>query len=479
MSLLQSYFLCYNILMKKIIIISLLILIPIIYSIMTSNPPGTSYLGAKHYGDRVEFLYDLTYVKNGERIHEQTIFQSEMELIKEAEEFILIDMFLYNDDYTKGDIDYSNQVSQMTDLLIQKKKENPQMPIIFITDPINNFYGAYEQPNLKRLKEGGVEVVVTNLNKMRDSNPIISGFYRAYAQWFGTSGKGWITNFFDKNGPKVNIRSIIKLTNFKGNHRKVLVSEKCGMVASANPHDPSSLHSNVGIRFYGPSMEDLIKSELILVQNPPSEIVNWKSEPVENSQVKISVVTEEAIYNGLKEQIVSTKKGDKIWVGIFYISEFDILKELGKASDRGVEVKIIADLNKDAFGLEKNGTPNRPALSELWEKHPNLEIRWYNTTGEQFHTKMAYFDYENKSPVVTLGSANFTRRNLRDLNLETNLELEIDKGSPIHKELDSYFSRIWNNEDGDYTMPLEEHFEKSLFLRTIWKIQEKLGLCTW
>lgn len=446
---------------------------------MTTNPQGTSFIGAKTIGKNVEFLYDLTYLKDGERIHNQRIFEEEMDLIRNANEFILIDMFLFNDEYTKRGVNYPNQVSQMTDLLIKKRKENPEMPIVLITDPINNFYGAYEQENLKKLREGGVDVFITDLNKMKDSNPLISGFYRAYAQWFGTNGVGWIGNFFQKDGPRVNIRSIIKLLNFKGNHRKVLVSENCGIVASANPHDPSAYHSNVGVKFYGEAMEDLIKSEIVLLENPPEKIVNWKSEKIEDGDVKITVITEGKILERLLYQIKETSQGDKIWVGIFYISDFDVLKELGKASDRGVEVKIIADLNKDAFGLEKNGTPNRPALSELWEDYPNLKIRWYNTSGEQFHTKMAYFDYENKSPVVTLGSANFTRRNLRDLNLETNLELEMDKESPIHKELDSYFSRIWNNEDGEYTKPLEEHYEENIFLRIIWKIQEKLGLCTW
>lgn len=446
---------------------------------MTTNPQGTSFIGAKSFAKNVEFLYDLTYLKGKERIHNQTIFEEEMDLIRNAREFILIDMFLFNDEYTRSQANYPNQVSQMTDLLIEKKKENPNMPIVFITDPINNFYGAYEQENLKKLREGGVEVFVTDLNKMKDSNPLISGFYRACAQWFGTNGSGWIRNFFQKDGPKVNVRSIIKLLNFKGNHRKVLVSENCGIVTSANPHDPSAYHSNIGLKFYGKAMEDLIKTEVALLENPPEKIVNWKSETVEDGDVEIVVITEGKIRDRLLQRIKEASSGDKIWVGIFYISDFDVLKELGLASDRGADVKIVADLNKDAFGLEKNGTPNRPALSELSEKHPNLEIRWYNTSGEQFHTKMAYFDFEKKNPVAILGSANFTRRNLQDLNLETNLELNISKESEIQIEIEDYFNRIWNNEDGQYTTPLEGHFEKSLFLRTIWKIQEKLGLCTW
>ena len=92
---------------------------------------------------------------------------------------------------------------------------------------------------------------------------------------------------------------------------------------------------------------------------------------------------------------------------------------------------------------------------------------------------MAYFDFLDKDPVAILGSANFTRRNLRDLNLETNLELEIKKSTPIHEEIENYFQRIWNNEDGDYTMGIEEYYETIPVLRIVWKIQERFGLCTW
>ena len=458
------------------ILILLLIFIPIIYSLNTKNPPGTNVSSDFKDAD-CEFLYDLTYLKDGKRLHEKRTFNREMELIKNAQDFLMLDFFLFNDEYPDS-MTFPSQVEEMTDLLIAKKKENPAMPILFVTDPINNFYGAYEEDNLKRLHENGIEVVVTDLNKMRDSNALVSGIYRAYLQWFGTSGDGWIKNFFDKDADKVNVRSILKLANFKGNHRKVLISEKEALVASANPHDPSAHHSNVAMVFRGKSMEDLIKSESIFFDKLPDVIKNYKAEEV-TSPYKIRVITEGKIYDEISKNIKETKKGDEINLGIFYISEFRILRELGEAAKRGVNVKIIADLNKDAFGLEKNGSPNRPALSELKEDYPDINIRWYQTSGEQFHTKFIYFDFKDKDPLAILGSANYTRRNLDNFNLETNLAVEMKKDSPMAREMKDYYSRIWNNEDGDYTLPLEDFYESRFFMRILWKIQEKTGLCTW
>lgn len=458
------------------ILVLLLIIIPILYSLNTKNPPGTN-LSSDFVDADCEFLYDLTYLKDGKRLHEKRIFKREMELIKNAKDFLMVDFFLFNDEYPDT-MNFPNQVEEMTDLLISKKKENPAMPILFVTDPINNFYGAYEEDNLKRLRENGIDVVVTDLNKMRDSNALVSGFYRAYLQWFGTSGGGWIKNFFDKDTDKVNVRSILKLANFKGNHRKVLISEKEALVASANPHDPSAHHSNVAIAFHGKSMEDLIKSESIFFDKLPSVIENFKAEEV-TSHYKLKVITEGKIYDEISKNIKETKKGDEINLGIFYLSEFRILRELGEASKRGVDVKIIADLNKDAFGLEKNGSPNRPALSELKEDYPDINIRWYQTSGEQFHTKFIYFDFKDKNPLAILGSANYTRRNLDNFNLETNHAVEMEKDSPMAKEMKDYYARIWNNKGGDYTLPLEDFYEKGFLLRILWKIQEKTGLCTW
>ena len=458
------------------ILILLLIIIPIIYSLNTKNPPGTNLSSDFKYAD-CEFLYDLTYLKDGKRLHEKRIFKREMDLIKNSQDFLMLDFFLFNDEYPDS-MTFPSQVKEMTDLLIAKKKENPAMPILFVTDPINNFYGAYEEDNLKRLRENGIEVVVTDLNKMRDSNALVSGIYRAYLQWFGTSGGGWIKNFFDKDADKVNIRSILKLANFKGNHRKVLISEKEALVASANPHDPSAHHSNVAMVFRGKSMEDLIRSESIFFDKLPDVIENFKAEEV-TSPYKLRVITEGKIYDEISKNIKESKEGDEINLGIFYISEFRILRELGEAAKRGVNVKIIADLNKDAFGLEKNGSPNRPALSELKEDYPDINIRWYQTSGEQFHTKFIYFDFKDKNPLAILGSANYTRRNLDNFNLETNLAVEMKKDSPMAGEMKNYYARIWNNEDGDYTLPIEDFYESRFIMRILWKIQEKTGLCTW
>ncbi|WP_246060448.1 phospholipase D-like domain-containing protein [Peptoniphilus catoniae] len=461
----------------------LIFLIPLIYSLFTKNPKGTNLAGDFTNPIEVKYIEDLSYSKDNKTVHELNIFKEEMDLIEKAEDFLIIDLFLYNDDYTKSSIQYPTSVSDMTDAIIAKKNRNPSMPIVFITDPINNFYGAYEQTHLKRLKDAGINVVVTDHNKMRDSNPIFSGYYRFFIKWFGIGEKGFIRNFFDANGPKVTIRSILKLANFKGNHRKVFISENEAMIASANPHDPSSFHSNVALRFKGEAIKDLIESEKSVVEFSGGDFPDIKVSDNfkgKDENIKLRILTESEILKALLENINRAESEDEIYIGIFYLSDFKVLKSLASASDRGVKIKIVADPNKDAFGIEKNGNPNRSALCTLAEKNENIDLRWYDTRGEQYHTKMAFFKY-NKSKLahVILGSANFTKRNLENYNLETDVELVTDLSGEIPLQISNYFKRVWNNEDGNYTLPMETYYEDSPLMNILWRFQEFTGLCTW
>ncbi len=49
---------------------------------------------------------------------------------------------------------------------------------------------------------------------------------------------------------------------------------------------------------------------------------------------------------------------------MFYLSERQIIKSLLAAHRRGVKMRVLLDANKDAFGLEKNGVPNRPVAAD-------------------------------------------------------------------------------------------------------------------
>ncbi len=153
-------------------------------------------------------------------------------------------------------------------------------------------------------------------------------------------------------------------------------------------------------------------------------------------------------------------------------------KELENAANRGVSIYIVADPNKDAFGIQKDGSPNRSVLTKLNKKSENIHIRWYDTHGEQYHTKMSYFDFENQN-VIIIGSGNYTRKNIKGYNLEADLEIVTEKENNFSKEINAYFQKIWNNEYGDYTVAFETYQQNSIIKKVLYYIQETTGLCTY
>ena len=130
---------------------------------------------------------------------------------------------------------------------------------------------------------------------------------------------------------------------------------------------------------------------------------------------------------------------------MFYLSDREIIEALLAAARRGVEVRLLLDPNKDAFGHAKGGIPNRPVASELVSRSDGaIKVRWYRTHGEQFHAKLAMVR-DGQRTWLTLGSANLTRRNIDDYNLEANLALETAANAAVAQQLERWFDTLWNN----------------------------------
>jgi phosphatidylserine/phosphatidylglycerophosphate/cardiolipin synthase-like enzyme len=139
---------------------------------------------------------------------------------------------------------------------------------------------------------------------------------------------------------------------------------------------------------------------------------------------------------------------------------------------------LILDANKDAFGLEKDGVPNRPVANELVTASDNaIQVRWYQTQGEQFHTKLALIR-SNNTLIATLGSANFTRRNIGNYNLEANVELEMPVDSVLSRQFIDYYDMLWSNRGADFTLPFDAYRDESTLRYWRYRLMEATGLST-
>lgn len=466
--------------LKKIVIIFLSSFI--LLSCSKAMPRGTSIESKSYKTKEPEFIYDLTFEKDGEIIKKQQIWDRVFTLIDEAEEFIIMDMFLYNNEYDKK-YSYPTLAEDLTNALIKAKKEKAEMEIIMISDEVNIFYGAYKSELFERLQANGISVIVTDMTKLPDSNFVYSFMWRTMFQWFGTEGKGWLRNPFNPDGPKVTLRSYLKLINFKANHRKVAITENGAFIMSSNPHDASANHSNIAFFIDGEAVNTLIKSELAVIEFSDEKLKKDESSYLvkenNNGNIDVKIITEGKIKKNILKVIRKLGEKDKLDIGVFYLSDREVIKALLKAADRGVDIRMILDANKDAFGLKKNGVPNRPVAVELKNKSDGqIKIKWYRTNGEQFHTKLLFAKMENESVIIG-GSANFTRRNIDDYNLETNVMIRAENDKELVKKVENYFDMLWYNKGGIFTVDLEEYYDESIFKKGLYRFQEWSGVATY
>ncbi|WP_054634986.1 phospholipase D family protein [Thalassobacillus sp. C254] len=453
-----------------------------VYGIYKPLPKGLSYRGKIHNDSAIRFHYNLRYDTEQQSHWETPLYDKVCSMIEEAEEFIVCDLFLFND-YYKEKVKFPPLADQLTEELIRKKQDKPQMRILFITDPVNTVYGFHESPHIERLKEHGVEVVITKLELLRDSNPLFSGFWRSYIRWLGVRGQGWLPHPVSSVHPQLTLRAYLYMFNIKANHRKVILTEKEGLITSANPHDASAYHANIGYSFRGRMIQDILESEKAVVDYcGVHELPVWKpgsSSPVKERESSVQVLTEGQIWKDTLKIIEDAQPGDELLIATLYLSERKMIRQLVNAARRGVKIKIIFDQNMEAFGQSKIGLPNVPVAEELKNRTADkIKIRWYETKGEQFHPKMLILK-RGEQAIIIAGSANFTRRNLKNLNLESNVKIQGNVSNEAIKDSIAFFNRLWNNEDGLHTAAYETYKSSSRFLKFIYRIQKLLKLSTY
>jgi phosphatidylserine/phosphatidylglycerophosphate/cardiolipin synthase-like enzyme len=327
---------------------------------------------------------------------------------------------------------------------------------------------------------------------LRDSNPIYSAFWRLMvAPWGEVTPSCALPNPFGREGC-VPVRSYLDMLNFKANHRKIAILDQgdgyVGFVTSANPHDGSSAHSNVALRFSGPAVADLLETAraVLAMSGGPEPGIRIQTETAREGlnaatdQVRhgaIRVITEGAIRDLLLTEIGKAGFGDRIDVAAFYLAHRRVVHGLIEAHARGAWVRVLLDPSKDAFGMEKNGIPNRQSGAEL--HRAGVPVRWCDTHGEQCHSKLMLFRYAGGRTGLMLGSANLTRRNLDSFNLETNLYFEANTEHPVNLEVADWFDMLWHNAPGKrFSLDYSAHADENGWRRLLYRIMEGAGLST-
>jgi HKD family nuclease len=453
-----------------------------LYQMYKPMPEGLNFSGPLRHAE-VKFIADQTYLNTqGQQKLDQHIFKEILSLIEQAQSLIVLDMFLFNQEVGDSKQQQQALTQQLTDALINKRILQPNIEIKFITDPVNSVYGGIEPQHYRQLRQNGIDVIETNLTPLRASNPTWSGLWYLCCQGIRNNPqKGWLPNPVGQG--KVTLRSYLALANFKANHRKTITVDTVdgwtSLVSSMNPHDGSSRHANVALVVKGATAVDVLRTEqtvgMLSGANMPAVVVGEIEADKKFPQVQL--LTEKAIYDAVLDSIKSSQKaGTEIDIAMFYLSERKIIQELIAAHERGVKVRVLLDPNKDAFGRTKNGIPNRPVAAEL--HRAGIHVRWCDTQGEQCHSKML-IKRDLYSTQLILGSANYTARNLKNYNLETNLLVQGGREQQVFQDANQYFNTAWSNLDGKkISVDYAQYADESKLKYGVYRFMEWSGLST-
>jgi hypothetical protein len=461
--------------------------------------------------ESVQFLADVTAHTNlGEPVFTRGIHAASLDLIRDARDFLVLDYFRFTDQGgPAGTLRYEAGIRpvarELREALLALRKARPDLPSCCSSIRSTAATAASSRIECPCSRSGRrSRRIVVDLDQLRDS-PLYSSPWRLFARWWlrpGVSG-AWF-NPLDANGPPLTLGSLARLPNFKANHRKVLLTgdgsgSLVGIVSSGNPHDASSAHSNVAIRLRGEALRPLLESELAIAR-----FSGWRGTdideaaqrarangvaaaaaaaadaPAAGGATRVAIATEGAIRDRLLEMLAATESGDSIDIAMFYLSDRPVIRGLLAAAQRNVAIRVLLDPNKDAFGFEKSGLPNREVASELVAASGGaIKLRWYRTHGEQFHVKLVAIR-SDRHLWLTLGSANLTRRNIGDFNLEANAIVSAPLGSAVDSEVYAWFETLWNNRPGgiEYTADADLYADPSQGRYWLYRFMEASGVST-
>ena len=200
-----------------------------------------------------------------------------------------------------------------------------------------------------------------------------------------------------------------------------------------------------------------------------------------DTTARVQVLTEGEISAALVRNFSGSRVGDSIDIAMFYLSERSVIQALLDAAKRGVAVRVILDPNKDAFGRTKNGIPNRSVATELAAASDGaIKVRWFRTHGEQFHSKLVAMRTATEF-WFTLGSANLTRRNLDNFNLEANVAASVPLNAEIATQISAWFDSLWTNRGPpplEYTAELGAYADPAQGTYWLYRLMEATGLST-
>jgi len=337
----------------------------------------------------------------------------EMSAIDHAEQLIVVDR--------------SPVSRELGQHLLARKRARPNLRVVLVTDPGNEAFGGTPPERLSSLEESGIIVARVRLERLRDSNPLYSGLWRLMFSWWSDP--------FDETPGRITLPAWARMQNFKADQRQLVVADdgSGGWAAIIGPAGASA-----GLLLRGSLARAMIAGEL--------QIAAWSTDddrlpagpPMDGrgvGSIDARFLTEGAIEAALLDAIAAAGSGDEISVAVQNLSDRRLITAALDAAARGARLQVL---------LARNAMPNQAVAGELLSGGGHVEVRWCPADTGASLPKLLVVQHGNDL-WMNVGSANFTRRNLGDLNLESSVELRMPAGAAPARAVTKYFHEIWSN----------------------------------
>ena len=373
---------------------------------------------------------------NNQRIRTREISKKALEMIKKADKHILITTFLFDCMLNESPTPY-DVVKEFKELLINKKKNNREIKITVMLDPLNRAYGDRISLAAKELNQFGIDVFYSDLLESKSATNIgtfelINHIGRFSSQLtLGLGGNIWdllgltpLTPVLKLtpapshlDGENINLRMVMEAALLKANHRKMLVTDIMGsddfeaLVSSANPHNASddstnhalSVKGNLAKYIYMSIREDIAHSIII----DSNELLRVRQKNIlisEESQKKYAIKGKLGI-NEIKKYISKQlpavtyqEDQNRGAIKVKYASESQIKKEILKmlksasANDKVriqmfylSEPEIIEGIIAVANDKQRSKNnpvlllldPNKDAFNSIKDGTPNRQVAYH------------------------------------------------------------------------------------------------------
>jgi hypothetical protein len=383
-------------------------------------PRGTrvASLAARLDESQVDFLDDLA--------PPGAILKRETEAIGRAEQTIVLDQ--------------SPLARELADALLLRKRQRPNLKVMLVTDPRNEVYGGTPLRTLSALERTGIVVVRTRLERLRDPNPMYSSLWRLCV--------GWWSDPFDETPGKATLRSSLRRRNLKADGRQLLVADDgaggwtsivmSAATTGATVSTGAAAGAGLALEIRGHLAAAIVASELQLAAWSTDDDRLPAAPPIDSrgvGTIDARFLTEGAIQAALRDAIAIAGSGDSIKIAVQAFGDRQLVDAVVRAAARGARVQLLLD----------PGSPEtQAAAGELLREEPgSIEVRW---RARDSRAEAGYAVIQHRSDVwFDVGSANFTRRGLDDLDLAADIELHMPARAGPARAVTELFAKHWSN----------------------------------